>query len=189
MKRLILLLTLSFAAAAGAQTTTTITTTNAPRTYFDAFKATPDALLVRGMTAIGVLNNQIEYPVEIRIERLINQLSTNSAYAVCLRTKVGQVTQVDYIDYDELPALIQSVPLISQANTSIAPMDSFETVFHTRGGLTIAKIGKATKTVITMTSGDVNGVRNQMAPFVLDDFGRYLVAAKAKIDAIAASGQ
>ena len=40
-----------------------------------------------------------------------------------------------------------------------------------------------------MTSGDVNGVRNQLAPYVLDDLGRYLTAAKTKIDALAASGQ
>jgi hypothetical protein len=71
----------------------------------------------------------------------------------------------------------------------VAPLDSFETVFRTRSGLSIAKVGKTTKTVISMTSGDVNAVRNQMAPFVLDDFERYMVAAKAKIDALAASGQ
>ena len=183
MRRLILLLILIPAAAVDAQTT------NAPRTYFDAFNATPDALLIRGMTTIGALNSQISYPVEIRAERLTNPQTTNSVYAVSLRTKVARQTQIDYIDYDELDALIRSVPLISQANNSITPLDNFEAVFRTRSGLSIAKVGKGNKTVIAMTSGDVNGVRNQMAPFVLDDLGRYLVAAKAKLDTVAASGQ
>ncbi len=184
--KLTLLLILGLAAAVEAQTT------NAPRTYFDAFNATPDVLLVRGMSIIGTLDKQVNYPVEIRVERLVNQQTTNTVYAVCLRTKVGQTTLVDYIDYDELDAVIRSVPLISQANTSVAPMDKFETSFHTRSGLTISKIGRAEKSVITMTSGDMrdtNGVRNQLAPFVLDDFGTYLTTAKTKIDAIAASGQ
>jgi hypothetical protein len=181
--KFILLLMLCLAAAVNAQTT------NAPRTYFDAFNQTPDALLIRGMSIIGVLNNQINYPVEIRVERLSNEQTGKSIYAVGLRTKIGQATLVDYVDYDELDPLIRSIPLISQANTSVAPLDSFETVFRTRSGLSIAKVGKTTKTVISMTSGDVNAVRNQMAPFVLDDFERYMVAAKAKIDALAASGQ
>jgi hypothetical protein len=68
-------------------------------------------------------------------------------------------------------------------------MDNFEAVFRTRSGLSIAKVGKGNKIVIAMTSGDVNGARNQMAPFVLDDLGRYLVAAKAKLDTVAAGSQ
>ena len=181
--KLILLLMLGLAAAVEAQST------NAPRTYFDAFNATPDVLLIRGMSIIGTLDKQVNYPVEIRVERLVNQATTNAVYAVCLRTKVGQTTLVDYIDYDELDAVIRSVPLISQASSSLTPMDNFEAVFRTRSGLSIAKVGKGNKIVIAMTSGDVNGARNQMAPFVLDDLGRYLVAAKAKLDTVAAGSQ
>jgi hypothetical protein len=190
MKELILSLTLCLALSAGAQTSTvTALTTNTPRTTFDLYKATPDALLVEGFSTIGTLDNQISYPVEIRVARLTNLQTTNSVYAVELKTRIGQLSQVDYIDYDELDNLIRSVPLISQATTSITPFDSSEMLFHTRSGLSLAKVAKTTKSVVIMTSGDINGVRNQMAAFVLDDFGRYLTAAKAKIDAIAASGQ
>jgi hypothetical protein len=177
---------LGLAAAVEAQTT------NAPRTWFDAFNATPDVLLTRGMSIIGKLDKQINYPVEIRVERLVSQQTTNAVYAVALRTKVGQTTLIDYIDYDELDAVIRSVPLISQADASVAPMERFETSFHTRGGLTISKIGRLEKSVITLTSGDIrdtNGTRNQLAPFVLNDLGTYLTTAKTKIAAIAASGQ
>lgn len=187
MKRLLLLLTLAIAATAGAQTT------NTPLTKYEQFKALPDALLVQGMTTIGTLNNQIQFPVEIRAERIVNQLNTNAVYAVSLRTRIastaGAVTYVDYIDYDELPALIQSVQLISQSTASVSPMEGFETIFQTRGGLVIKKIGKPAKTVITMTPANSPAMRNQMAGFVLDDFGRYLTAAKAQIDSIIASGQ
>ena len=190
MKRLILVLTLSLAAVAGAQTTsTTIIATNAPRTYYEAFNITQDTLLIKGSSTIGNLASQVSYPVEIRAERLTNPQTTNSVYAVSLRTKVDQQLLIDYIDYDELDALIRSVTYISQAGASITPMDNFEAVFRTRGGLSIAKVGRGNKVFITMTSGCLNGVRNQMASFVLDDLGRYLVAAKAKIDLVVASGQ
>ena len=120
---------------------------------------------------------------------MTNPQTTNSVSAVSLRVKVSDQTQIDYIDYDELDALIRSVTLISQSTSTITPLDNFEVEFRSRSGLTIAKVGKGPKTVIAMTSGDVNGVRNQMAPFVLDDLGRYLVAAKAKLDAAAAVAQ
>jgi len=191
MKKLILLLTLCLAAAADGQiTTTTVQITNAPRTYYEGFNATQDALLIKGTSVIGTLSSQISYPVEIRAERLTNPQITNSVYAVSLRTKFDQqTTQVDYIDYDELDALIRSVQFISQATSTVTPMDNFETVFRTRSGLSIAKIGKGNKVVIAMTPGYTNIVRNQMASFVLDDLGRYLTTAKAKIDAVVASGQ
>jgi hypothetical protein len=37
--------------------------------------------------------------------------------------------------------------------------------------------------------GDANGTKNQIAPLALDDLRRLLTEAKAKIEAIAASGQ
>jgi hypothetical protein len=192
MKKLILVLTLSVAAAVDAQTTGTtayVQITNAPRTYYEAFNATQDTLLIKGSSVIGALTSQIGYPVEIRAERLTNPITTNSVYAVSLRTKFdAQTTQVDYIDYDELDALIRSVQYIAQATSTVTPMDNFETVFRTRCGLSIAKIGRGNKVTIAMTPGYTNIVRNQMAAFVLDDLGRYLTAAKAKIDAVVASG-
>jgi hypothetical protein len=183
MKKLLLILTLAAASAAQAQIT------NVPRTCYDALNVTSDTLLIKGMNIVGTLDTQITYPVEIRAERLWNPQTTNSVYAVGLRTRVNQQTQVDNIDYDELDALIRSVTYISQANSSVTPMDNFEVVFRTRSGLSIAKVGKGNKTIIAMTSGDTNGARNAMAPFVLDDFGRLLVTAKTKIDTVIASGQ
>lgn len=184
MKRLILLLTLSLAAAVDGQTT------NALRTYFEAFNATQDTLLIKGSSTIATLNNQINYPVEIRAERLTNPLTTNSVYAVSLRTTFPQLIQVDYVDYDELDALIRSVQYISQANSSITPLDNFEAVFRTRSGLSIAKVGRGNKVVIAITSGNTNiVVHNQMPSFVLDELARDLTAAKAKLDVVAASGQ
>jgi hypothetical protein len=193
MKRLVLLLVLGLASTVNAQTTI-ITTTNAPRTYFEIFKATPDALLIRGMTTIGTLSsdnggehNGINYPVEIRVERLSNPLTAKSVYAVALRTGVAPQMQIDYIDYDELDAVIRSVRFISQSDSAVTPLDNYETVFRTRGGLSIAKIGKPGNTTIVVTSGDVNGVRNQMAPFNLAKLGDLIVAAKAEIDALVAA--
>ena len=176
--------------------TTIITTPNAARTHFEIFKATPDALLIRGMTTIGTLSrengaehNGIDFPVEIRVERLSNPLTAKSVYAVSLRTGVAPQIQVDYIDYDELTALIQSVRFISQSSSTVTPLENYETVFLTRGGLSVAKIYKAGITTVVVTSGDVNGVRNQMAPYNLDILGDLMVAAKAKIDAVVAGGQ
>ena len=177
-------------AAAAAHGQLTNFNSYAARTYYEAFNATPDALLVKGSSSIGTLSDQITYPVEIRAERLTNPQSSNSVYAVSIRTALGQQTQVDYIDYDELDAVIRGVQAISQANSTITPLDNFETVIRTRSGLSIAKVGRGTKVTMTITCGAPGCARNQiLAPWVLDTLGRTLSQAKAKLDLVAASGQ
>jgi hypothetical protein len=183
MKKLALLLLIA-APAIHAQVTT-----NTPRTYFEAYNTVPDSPLVKGMTTISVLNNQINYPVEIRAERLTNLQNSNTVSAVSLRTRLSHQTLVDYIDYDELDGLIRGLQTISQADRSITPLDNFEVAYRTRCGLSIVKLSIGAKLVIAIKSGDPNGTRNEMALFVLDDLSRDLIAAKAKLDSLAAGGQ
>ena len=189
MKTIILLLTVGlYPPPLRGSPSPPVQVTNAPRTYFETVNATPDTLLIKGSSIIGTVSGT--YPVEIRAERITNPQTTNTIYAVSLRTRFDQnTTQVDYIDYDELDALIRSVQYIGQATSTVTPMDNFETVFRTRCGLSIAKVGHGNKVVIAMTPGYVNAARNPMPSFVLDELGRDLTAAKAKIDAVIASGQ
>lgn len=179
-----LLLFLALAPAAGAQSST-----NAPRTYFEAYNSVADSPLVKGMSSIATLNNQINYPVEIRAERLTNLQNSNTVSAVSLRTRISHQVIIDYIDYDELDGLIRGVQTISQADRNITPMDNFEVAYRTRCGLSILKISSGNKLIIMLRSGDPSGLRNEMASFVLDDLGRDLIAAKAKLDALASGGQ
>lgn len=184
MRKIILLLALGAAWTLNAQTT------NTPRTYFEAYNAVSDAPLLKGMSVIGTLNNQINYPVEIRAEVLTNLQSSNTVYAVSLRTRISsKQLEVDYIDYDELDGLIRGIQLVSQTDHSQMPMDNFEAAYRTRCGLSILKVSNGDKLTIVMKSGDTIGARNQMASFVLDDLGRYLTAGKARLDALASGGQ
>jgi hypothetical protein len=185
MKKFVFLLSLCASCALNAQTT------NAPRTYFEAYNSVADAPLLRGMSVIGTLNNQINYPVEIRVEELINSQSSNTVYGVSLRTRLAaKQLEVDYIDYDELDGLIRGLQFVSQTDHNRTPLDNFEAAYRTRSGLSILKVSNGAKVTIVMKSGDpVAGARNEMASFVLDDLGRYLTAAKAKLDALAAAGQ
>jgi hypothetical protein len=184
MKKLILLLVLLSGWTLHAQTT------NAPRTYFEAYNDAIDAPLVKGMSVIGSLNNQVDFPVEIRAEMLTNLQTSNSVYAVSLRTRVGgKQTAVDFIDYDELDGFIRGIQLISQTTQSPVATDSFEAAYRTRCGLSLLKVSDGAKATILMKSGDPLGTRNRMAAFVLDDLVRYLTAAKAKLDTLASAGQ
>jgi hypothetical protein len=184
MKKILLLLALGVAWTLHAQTT------NSPRTYFEAYNAVADAPLLKGNSVIGTLNNQINYPVEIRAEALTNLLSSNVVYAVSLRTRIAaKQLEVDYVDYDELDGLIRGIQFVSQTDHSQIPMDNFEAAYRTRCGMSILKVSNGNKVTIVLKSGDTLGARNQMASFVLDDLGRYLTAAKAKLDALASGGQ
>ncbi|HEY3860990.1 MAG TPA: hypothetical protein VGO59_03810 [Verrucomicrobiae bacterium] len=183
MKKLLILLTAIAAWAAQAQT-------NAPRTYFEVYKSTIDTPLVRGMSKAGVLTGQAAYPVELRIERLNIQSTTNTVYAVALRTHLPHgVLQVDYIDYDELAGLIRGLQFVSQSGHSVVPMDDFEVVYRVRSGLSVAKISNGNNVIINIKCGDANGTRNQIAPYVLDQLQSLLTGAKSAIDSLAATGQ
>jgi hypothetical protein len=188
MKIALFVLTVCVALSAAAQPAV-VTVTNTPRTLFESVNATTDTLMIKGFSTIGSLTEQISYPVEIRAERLSNPATSNNTYAVSVRTSFGQDFRIDYIDYDELDAVIHGVQYISQANSTVTPLDNFETVIRCRCGLSIAKVGRGAKTTIAMTPGCTNCPRNEMAPYVLDTFGRTLTAAKAKIDLVVASGQ
>jgi hypothetical protein len=184
MKKIILLLALGAAWTLNAQTT------NTPRTYFEAYNAVADAPLLKGMSVIGTLNNQINYPVEIRAEELTNLQNSNIVYGVSLRTRISaKQLEIDYIDYDELDGLIRGIQLVSQADHSQVPMDNFEAAYRTRNGMSIVKVSNGNKLTILIKSGDTLAAHNQMASFVLDDLGRYLTAAKARLDALASGGR
>jgi hypothetical protein len=183
MKKLIIILTLFCAPFIRAQTT------NAPRTWFDAYKSTVEAPLIRGMTTIGNLTGQVKFPVQVRIERLLIKPTTNVTYAVALRTRLPNGWLVDYIDYDELEGLIQGLKLMSQSGHSVVPMDDFEVVYRLRSGLSVAKISDGNNITIAIKSGDANGTRNQIAAYELDSFQGLLSQAKTKIDAVIAGGQ
>jgi len=188
MKKLILLLTLGLITTADAQTT------NAPKTYFEAFDATADAVIVKGMSSIGVLSSQTTYPIEVRAEELTNLQTSNKVYAVSIRTRISHQLLVDYIDYDELDGLIRGIQSISQANHFITQLDNFDAAFRTRSGLSIVKISSGNnssgnKITIGIRPGADGLQRNVVEPVVLDDLGRLISAAKAKIDVIAQSNQ
>jgi hypothetical protein len=183
MKKLITIQALACATVLHAQTT------NAPRTWFDAYKSTLEAPLIRGMTTIGTLTGQVAYPVEVRVERLMIKSTTNVTYAVAVRTRLPNDLQVDYIDYDELDGLIQGLKLMSRSEHSVVPMDDFEVVYRLRSGLSVAKISNGNTITIAIKCGDISGTRNQIAAYELDTFQGLLSTAKSKIDAIIASGQ
>ncbi len=190
MKKLLCLTVLcGLAAGTTTQAQFAYAYTNVYRTHFQKVNATADTLLIKGSSTVGTLPDHIQYPVEIRAERISNQLTTNGVYAVSVRTTIGDQLQVDYIDYDELDAVIAGVQYISAATSTVTPFDNFETVIRTRGGLSIAKVGRGPKVIIAMTCGGTNCVRNVMEPFVLDSLGKTLTEAKAKIDLVVSSGQ
>ena len=162
--------------------------TNTPRTYFEMFDAATEVVLVKGMVSMGVLNSQIGYPVEIRAEEIKVLRSTNAFYAVAVRTTLGEhKVQTDYIDYDELAGFISAVSSIKQADRSVSQLENYDIVFRTRSGLSLNKSTRGSKVTIFLKSIDPEEVRNVMEAHILDSFGAYLSAAKARLDLIRVS--
>ncbi|HWD20378.1 MAG TPA: hypothetical protein VHB20_13975 [Verrucomicrobiae bacterium] len=176
MKILPFLLTFLCALAAPAQYIT-----NAPLTRFELFKLQPGVTLVRGMS---VAQGQEALFVEVRAETLMDMRTSNSVRAVSLRGRASNYTDVDYIDYDELPGLIHGIQMISQSGHAMSPMDDFETLYRTRSGFGISKMSLGNEIRIIVKSGREDAQRVQIENYVLDELAQALAAAKAKLDAL-----
>jgi hypothetical protein len=175
MKKLLLLIAFVPALAAHAQFT------NVPLTIFETRYHAVDKPLIRGMAVVPEAEALF---LEVRAEKLTTLPGSNSVFAISLRGRASNYTDVDYIDADELDGLIRGIKLISQAGHSITTMDDFEVTYRTRSGFSISKSSSGNNVIIIVKSGRHDDQRVQIENYVLDDLASAIAAAKAKLDSL-----
>jgi hypothetical protein len=175
MKKLLLVIAFISTAVARGQST------NVPLTLFETRYHAADHPLIRGMAIVPEAETLF---LEVRAEKLTTLPGSNSVYAVSLRGRASNYTDVDYIDEDEVDGLIRGIKLISQASHSITPMDDFEVTYRTRSGFSISKSSSGNNILIIVRSGRNNDQRVQVENYVLDDLAAAISAAKAKLSGL-----
>jgi hypothetical protein len=176
MRKLLLLLIFVSAQFARGQTT------NAPKTYFELAFHEIDTPLIRGMAVVPAPDSLF---LAVRVEKLTTTApGARPVYAISLRGRAGNYTDVDYIDDDEIDGLIRGIRLISQAGHSITTMDDFEVAYRTRSGFSISKTSSGNNAVIIVKSGRDDGQRVQVETYMLNDLANAIASAKAKLDTL-----
>jgi len=183
MKRLLPFMAVLWTLAVRAQfneVPTVMEVTNPPATTFERLYHTTDAPLVRGMAAVPEPETLF---LEVRVEK-ITVGGGPPAFAVSLRGRASNYTDVDYIDEDELDGLISGIQSITQAGHSVTTLDDFEVTYRTRSGFTVSKSSHGGAVQMVVRSGRRNDQRVQVEDYMLNDLVTALAAAKTKIQSL-----
>lgn len=170
--------------ASAAKSQVSVQITNTPPTLFESFSITKDAVMIKGISHIGELEGQVAYPIEVRVEELINIQTSNKVYGVVLRSKTPRQTVINYIDYDELDPLLSGMRYIVQLDHNATTLEHFNAYFQTRGGLTVSKYSVDNRNYLAVKTGLPESEPNIMDLPAMAQFETLLVAAKTKLDAI-----
>ena len=158
--------------------------TNTPPTAFEAFSTAKDAIIVKGISNIGSLTGQITFPIDVRVEELINVTTSNKAYGVVLRTKMPSQTVVNYIDYDELEGFLAAIHYIVELDHNVTPLDHFHAYFQTKSGMTVSKYSVENRNYTALKTSLTDSDPNIMDLPAISQFETLMVAAKTKLDAV-----
>jgi hypothetical protein len=158
--------------------------TNPPPTLVEAFAATKDAVIIKGVSKIGTLEGQVSFPVDVRVEELINVQTSNRVFGVVLRTKMQNQTVVNYIDYEELEPLLAAIHYIVQTDHNITGLEHFNAYFQTKGGFTVSKYSADNRNYTALKTTLLETEPNIMDLPSISQFETLMVAAKTKLDAI-----
>ncbi len=158
--------------------------TNPPPTVLESFANARDAVIIKGISHIGSPTGQITYPMDIRVQELINLQNSNRVYGVVVRTKMPTQTIVNYIDYEELEPLLAAIHYIVEVDHNVTPLEHFTASFQTKGGLTISKYSIENRNYTAIRTGIADVDPNIMDIPAIGQFETLMIAAKTKLDSL-----
>ena len=155
-----------------------------PKSNLELFEERSGAVLIRGTDPVGsVPGKRGEVIVELRETK--DMTYNQRGYGVIVTVAQGEgPASAAYVDYDELPALIQNLDYVSKVNWSLTSLGHFDASYTTRAGLRVS-------TYSSTRSGLIEGAvviqrfprsRASLTTAQLDLLRNNLEAAKTKLD-------
>ena len=155
-----------------------------PKSRLELAEERTGVVLVRGTENVGsVAGNRGEVQVQVRETKDVT--SSQRDYGVIITVFQGEGTAgATYVDYDELPALIQNLDYVSKANWSLTSLGHFDASYTTRAGLRVVTYSSTRSGLIegAVVSQRVVRSRASLTTAQLDLLRSTLEVAKTKID-------
>jgi hypothetical protein len=109
-----------------------------PKSNLEFFEERSGVVLIRGTDNVGsVPGRRGEVLVQVRETK--DMTFNQRAYGVIVTVAQGDgVANATYVDYDELPALIQNLDYVGKVNWSLTSLSHFDASYTTRAGLRVA---------------------------------------------------
>ncbi|HEV7744854.1 MAG TPA: hypothetical protein VGO56_07650 [Pyrinomonadaceae bacterium] len=158
-----------------------------PRTKLEAIEWQYERVLIKGFSQIATFTAR---DVEVRIDavELKDTASATRAIGLVIALKeAGENPHENraFIDYEEIPKLLEAMTSIGRVNESVTKLASFEARYRTLGDLELIVFRQSRSGVAaSVTAGICDRVT---APLSLDDLDRlkaHIVEAKTRLDEI-----
>jgi len=155
-----------------------------PKSRLELAEERTGVVLVRGTENVGsVAGNRGEVQVQVRETKDVT--SNQRDYGVIITVFQGEGTaSATYVDYDELPTLIQNLDYVSKANWTLTSLGHFDASYTTRAGLRVVTYSSTRSGLIegAVVSQRVLRSRASLTTAQLDLLRNTLEVAKTKID-------
>ena len=157
-----------------------------PKSNLELFEERSGAVLIRATDPVGnVAGKRGEVIVELRETK--DMTYSQRGYGVIVTVAQGEGhANATYVDYDELPALIQNLDYVSKMNWSLTPFGHFDASYTTRAGLRVATYSSTRSGLIegAVVSQRLPRSRALLTTAQLDLLRNTLEIAKTKLDAL-----
>jgi hypothetical protein len=157
-----------------------------PKSNLELFEERSGAVLIRGTDPVGsVPGKRGEVIVELRETR--DMTYNQRGYGVIVTVAQGEGSaNATYVDYDELPTLIQNLDYVSKMNWSLTPFGHFDASYTTRAGLRVSTYSSIRSGLIegAVVSQRLPRSRASLTTAQLELLRNTLEVAKTKLDAL-----
>jgi hypothetical protein len=155
-----------------------------PKSRLELAEERTGVVLVRGTENVGsVAGNRGEVLVQVRETK--DMTSSQRDYGVIITVFQGEgAANATYVDYDELPTLIQNLDYVSKANWTLTSLGHFDASYTTRAGLRVVTYSSTRSGLIegAVVSQRLVRSRASLTTAQLDLLRNTLEVAKTKID-------
>ena len=151
------------------------------KTKLETFQAQKGAVLVKGFSRIGKISAL--GTVEVTAMELTDAATGKKQTGVAIEVQSGRMENSSFIDYDEIPSLLEGLDYIAKATANVTKLKDFEARFNTRGnfGAGTYSGSKNGKVEATVTSGRISAFLSLQQ---LGEFRTLVSQAKQKLDSI-----
>jgi hypothetical protein len=155
-----------------------------PKSRLELFEERSGVVLIRGTDHVGSIPGR-RGEVAVQVRETKDMTYGQREYGVIVAVGQGDgLANATYVDYDELPALIQNLDYVSKVNWSLTSLGHFDASYTTRAGLRVATYSSTRSGLIegAVTSQRLPRSRAALTTAQLDLLRNLLEAAKHKIE-------
>ncbi len=127
-----------------------------PRTKLEAFALQVGAVIVRGFSKIGEVAGPDGSVIIVESRELMNATTGSREHGIAVRVVQGGQAVRDltaYVDFDEIPSLIQAMDYMARIEPSSTPLDHLRAVYRTRGELAVSTFSTGGGMRVAVSSG------------------------------------